>query len=105
MGALDGIVVLDHTTALAGPHCAMMLGDLGADVIKLERVGTGDTSRGWGPKVTETDSAYYMGTNRNKRSLTINLASADGKAILHKLVAHICHYNILGILMLIILSH
>ena len=87
MGALDGIIVLDHTTALAGPYCAQMLGDLGADVIKLERVGTGDTSRGWGPKVTETDSAYYMGTNRNKRSLTINLASPEGKEILHKLVA------------------
>ena len=87
MGALDGIVVLDHTTALAGPYCAQLLGDLGAEVIKLERPGSGDQSRDWGPRIGANESAYFMGTNRNKRSLTLNLAAPAGRDILHKLVA------------------
>ena len=87
MGALDGIVVLDHTTALAGPYCAQLLGDLGAEVIKLERPGSGDQSRGWGPRIGTNESAYFLGTNRNKRSLTLNLAAPAGREILHKLVA------------------
>lgn len=86
MGSLEGIIVLDHTTALAGPYCAQLLGDLGADVIKIERAGTGDQARGWGPRIGRNESAYYIGTNRNKRSLTLNLASEAGRTILHQLV-------------------
>ncbi|MDX1521146.1 MAG: CoA transferase [Anaerolineae bacterium] len=85
-GALDGILVLDHTSALAGPYCAQLLGDLGAEVIKLERPGAGDQSRGWGPPFVNGESAYYLGTNRNKRSLTLNLGAEAGRQILHQLV-------------------
>jgi crotonobetainyl-CoA:carnitine CoA-transferase CaiB-like acyl-CoA transferase len=86
MGALDGIRVLDLTQALAGPWCGMLLGDLGADVIKIERPGHGDQSRGWGPPFVEGESTYFLSTNRNKRSLTLNLDAAEGIAILHQLV-------------------
>ena len=70
---LDGIRVLDMTEALAGPFCAMLLGDLGADVIKIERPGAGDMSRGWAPPFVGQESAYFLSVNRNKRSLTLNL--------------------------------
>ena len=70
---LQGIQVLDMTEALAGPLCAMMLGDLGADVLKIERPGSGDMSRGWAPPYVGTESAYFLSTNRNKRSMTLNL--------------------------------
>src|SRR5260221_11933197 len=69
---LDGIRVVELAEALAGPYCAMLLGDLGADVIKVERNGSGDQSRGWGPPFVGTESAYYLATNRNKRSITLN---------------------------------
>lgn len=85
-GALDGVVVVDHTTALAGPYCAQLLGDLGAEVIKIERPGSGDMSRGWGPPFVAGESAYFVGTNRNKRSLTLNLGCEPGRVILHKLL-------------------
>lgn len=85
-GALSGILVLDHTTALAGPYCTQLLGDLGAEVIKIERPGQGDTSRGWGPPFVGGESAYFMGTNRNKRSLTLNLGAEAGREILHRLL-------------------
>ena len=67
--ALDGVRVLDLTRALAGPYCTMMLGDMGADVIKVERPGRGDDSRSWGPPFIEGESAYFLCTNRNKRSV------------------------------------
>ena len=67
--ALDGVRVLDLTRALAGPYCTMMLGDMGADVIKVERPGRGDDSRSWGPHFVEGESAYFLCTNRNKRSI------------------------------------
>lgn len=82
---LDGIRVLDMTEALAGPFCAMMLGDLGADVLKIERPGTGDMARGWAPPFAGDQSAYFLSVNRNKRSLTLNLKHAKAQAILHKL--------------------
>jgi crotonobetainyl-CoA:carnitine CoA-transferase CaiB-like acyl-CoA transferase len=84
---LDGIRVLEMTEALAGPYCAMMLGDLGADVIKLERPGSGDQSRSWGPPFLGAESAYFLATNRNKRSLTLNFDQPQGREILERLLA------------------
>ncbi len=85
--ALDNIRVLDMTEAMAGPYAAMMLGDLGADVIKIERPGAGDMSRGWGPPFLQGESAYFLSTNRNKRSLTLNLKLAEARAVFDRLVA------------------
>ncbi|MCP5099221.1 MAG: CoA transferase [Chloroflexi bacterium] len=84
-GPLSGITVIDQTQALAGPYCTMMLGDMGATVIKLERPGVGDQSRVWGPPFIGGESAYYLAVNRNKRSMTLNVASAAGQEILYRL--------------------
>lgn len=84
-GALDGIRVLDLSRHLAGPYCAMMLGDLGAEVIKIERPGVGDESRHWGPPFFDGESAYYLCCNRNKQSLTLNLKHKRGVAIVREL--------------------
>ena len=75
------------TEALAGPYCAMLLGDFGADVIKVERPGTGDQSRGWGPPFVGSESAYYLAANRNKRSITLNYDHPRGAEALQKLLA------------------
>ncbi len=88
-GPLAGIRVLDHTTALAGPYCAQILGDLGADVIKVERPDGGDMSRGWGPPFIGKESAYFLGTNRNKRGMTLNLATEAGKVIFTRLLKQV----------------
>jgi succinate---hydroxymethylglutarate CoA-transferase len=85
-GALAGIRVLDLTRILAGPLCTMMLGDMGADVIKVEPVGTGDDTRTWGPPFANGESAYFLGVNRNKRSITLNMAVKPGQALLAQLV-------------------
>ncbi len=85
-GSLEGVVVLDLTRVLAGPLCTMMLGDLGAEVIKVERPGIGDDTRSWGPPFQGTESAYYLGVNRNKRSLTLDLASEAGLDVLRRLI-------------------
>ena len=85
MKALEGIRVLDLTRALAGPFCTLMLGDNGADVIKIEMPGAGDDTRHWGPPFIESESAYYLSINRNKRSLTLNLRDPDAKEIFLKL--------------------
>jgi formyl-CoA transferase len=87
-GALDGIRVLDLSRHLAGPYCAMMLGDLGAEVIKIERPGVGDESRRWGPPFFGGESAYYLCCNRNKQSLTLNLKHERGLAIARELAGH-----------------
>ncbi len=81
MGMLDGLRVVDLSRILAGPFAAMMLGDLGADVIKVEQPGTGDDTRTMGPPWYGDDSAYFMGMNRNKRSITVDLSTEDGRTI------------------------
>ncbi|MGB8645810.1 MAG: CoA transferase [Anaerolineae bacterium] len=83
---LDAVRVLDLTQAMAGPYCAMLLGDLGADVIKIEKPGSGDQARGWGPPFIQTESTYFLTANRNKRSLTLDLNTPAGIGILHRLV-------------------
>ncbi len=86
-GLLHGIRVLDLTRVLAGPYCTMLLGDLGAEVIKVEEPSRGDDTRQWGPPYTENGlSAYFISANRNKRSLTLNLRSAEGRAVLGELI-------------------
>jgi len=92
MRPLNNIRILDITRALAGPYCTMMLGDLGADVIKVERPVSGDESRGWGPPFVGKpygpypgESAYFIAANRNKRSLTVNIQSAEGQEIIRQL--------------------
>ncbi len=86
MPALEGIRVLDLSRVLAGPYCTMMLGDLGAEVIKLEMPGSGDDTRRWGPPFVNGESAYYLCVNRNKKSITLDLKSAEGKEILAALI-------------------
>ncbi len=88
-GPLKGLRVLDLTRVLAGPTCTQMLGDLGAEVIKIERPGAGDDTRGFAPPVmpgTE-ESAYFIGVNRNKRSVTLDIATKEGQAIAKQLLA------------------
>jgi glutaryl-CoA transferase len=84
-GALTGLRVLDLTRILAGPLCTMMLGDMGADVIKVEPPG-GDDTRAWGPPFVEGEAAYFLGLNRNKRSMTLNMACKPGQAVLAGLI-------------------
>src|SRR5713101_1045715 len=82
---LEGIRILDLSRVLAGPYCTMLLGDLGAEVIKVERPGTGDDTRAWGPPFAGGESAYYLCANRNKKSVTVNLKSATGQEIVRRL--------------------
>jgi crotonobetainyl-CoA:carnitine CoA-transferase CaiB-like acyl-CoA transferase len=83
---LSGLRVLDLTRILSGPFCTMKLGDMGADVVKVEQPGRGDDSRGWGPPFVHGESAYFLSVNRNKRSLTLNLKSPQGKDVLRELI-------------------
>ncbi|HEY1393514.1 MAG TPA: CaiB/BaiF CoA-transferase family protein [Methylibium sp.] len=92
--ALEGLRVLDLSRVLAGPWCTQILGDLGADVVKIERPGSGDDTRGWGPPFlpdrdghASAESAYYLGANRNKRSLTVDISRAEGQALIRELAA------------------
>jgi succinate--hydroxymethylglutarate CoA-transferase len=84
-GALAGFRVLDLTRVLAGPWCGMLLGDLGADVIKVESP-QGDDTRGWGPPFLGGESAYFLGCNRSKRGIAIDFSSEAGKHLLHRLL-------------------
>jgi formyl-CoA transferase len=84
---LEGLRVLDLTRALAGPFCAMMLGDMGADVIKVEQPGIGDNARGWGPPFQAGESSYFLSVNRNKRGVAVNLRDPRGAEVLRRLVA------------------
>jgi succinate---hydroxymethylglutarate CoA-transferase len=85
-GPLAGTRVVDLTRILAGPLCTMMLGDMGAEVIKVEPPGEGDDTRGWGPPFIAGESAYFLGVNRNKRSLTLNMAVPAGQKVLAGLI-------------------
>ena len=85
-GPLAGIRVVDLTRILAGPLCTMMLGDMGADVIKIEPPDKGDDTRSWGPPFAGGEAAYFLGVNRNKRSLTLNMAVPAGQKILAGLI-------------------
>ncbi len=82
---LENVRVLDLSRILAGPYCTMLLGDLGADVIKVERPGAGDDTRQWGPPFAAGESAYYLCCNRNKRGVTLNLKSPEGRELAAKL--------------------
>ena len=84
-GALDGIRILDLSRVLAGPYCTMFLGDLGAEVVKVEQPGAGDDTRGWGPPFAGGESAYFLSVNRNKKSLTVDLKSPEGKDLVRRL--------------------
>src|SRR3984885_489370 len=91
-GPLSGLVVVDLTRALAGPHAAMMLGDLGAEVLKVEHPDGGDDTRGWGPPFVEPDqgdreSTYFLSTNRNKKSVTLDLKDDAGRSALEALLS------------------
>ncbi len=86
MRPLAGITVLDCTRVLAGPYCTMVLGDLGADVIKVEQPGRGDETRAWGPPFVGGESPYFWAANRNKRSLTLDLSHVEGRAIFARLL-------------------
>lgn len=94
MGALSHIRVLDLSRVLAGPWCTQILADLGADVIKIERPGSGDDTRQWGPPFASVDgggneeSLYFLATNRGKRSMTLDLSDARGQKVVHELAAH-----------------
>ena len=94
MNSLDAVRVLDLSRVLAGPWCTQTLADLGADVVKVERPGVGDDTRGWGPPFLKTpedqdsaESAYFLGANRNKRSITCDLSQPEGQALIRQLVA------------------
>ena len=91
---LFGVRVLDLSRVLAGPWCTQTLADLGADVVKVERPGQGDDTRGWGPPFLKdsagtdtTDAAYYLGTNRNKRSITVDIARPEGQAVIRRIAS------------------
>src|SRR5690606_19525635 len=93
-GPLSGVRVLDLSRVLAGPWATQILGDLGAEVIKIERPGAGDDTRHWGPPFTQRpdgrqgDAAYYLAANRNKRSVTIDFAKPEGAELVRRLAPH-----------------
>jgi crotonobetainyl-CoA:carnitine CoA-transferase CaiB-like acyl-CoA transferase len=85
-GPLSGLKVVDQTQAMAGPYCCMMLGDMGAEVVKVEKPGTGDQARAWGPPFVGTESTYYLGVNRNKRGIAVDISTPRGREIMHALL-------------------
>ena len=92
MGPLSGVTVVDLTRVLAGPTCTQMLGDLGADVIKIERLGAGDDTRKFAPPFVKdgdgndtSESSYFMGANRNKRSVAIDIAKPEGAKLVQRM--------------------
>lgn len=86
LGPLDGVRVVDFSRVLAGPLCTMLLGDLGADVVKVERPGAGDDTRGWGPPFVGEDAAYFLSLNRNKRSMVLDLDDPEDLGTAHALI-------------------
>jgi len=85
-GPLAGVTVLDLTRVLSGPYCTMFLGDMGARVIKVEHPGRGDDTRAWGPPFVKGESAYFLGTNRNKESVTLDFKEPRGRRVFERLV-------------------
>lgn len=86
MGPLEGIKILELSRTLAGPYCSMMLADMGADVVKVEQPGSGDETRGFIPPTMEGESCYFLSLNKNKRSMTLNLKTEEGREIVKRLV-------------------
>ena len=86
-GPLAGFTVLDLTRVLSGPYCTMVLGDLGARIIKVEQPGKGDDTRAWGPPFLGDESAYFLSINRNKESVTLDYKPAAGRTVLAELIA------------------
>jgi crotonobetainyl-CoA:carnitine CoA-transferase CaiB-like acyl-CoA transferase len=84
---LDGVTVLDLTTSIAGPYAGMLLGDMGARVIKVERPGKGDDCRAWGPPWLDGESLWFLSVNRNKQSVTLDYSGAQGRQVLHDMVS------------------
>src|SRR5271168_3866902 len=84
---LTGVRVLDASRVLAGPFCGQLLGDLGAEVIKVERPGSGDETRTWGPPFAGALSAYFLSCNRNKRGITLDLGQEEGHRLFQELVS------------------
>ena len=85
-GPLSGVFVLDLTRVLSGPYCTMLLADMGARVVKVERPGDGDETRAWGPPFVAGESAYFLGTNRNKESIALDFKRPEGRRIIHRLL-------------------
>ena len=85
-GPLAGLTIVDLTRVLSGPYCTMLLGDMGARVIKVEQPGRGDDTRAWGPPFLGSESAYFLSTNRNKESITLNFKTPEGREILERLI-------------------
>src|SRR6478672_3305864 len=85
-GPLDGITVLDLTRVLSGPYCTMLLGDMGARVIKIEQPGRGDDTRAWGPPFVHGESAYFLSINRNKESLSLDLKAPAARRVITQLL-------------------
>src|SRR5579863_6829715 len=84
---LEGVRVLDFSRVLAGPYCTMVLADLGAEVIKIERPGAGDETRSWGPPFAGGEATYYLSVNRGKRSVAIDLADPRSRPVVQALAA------------------
>ena len=87
MGPLHGITVIDFTRVLSGPYSTMVLGDMGARIIKLEHPGRGDDTRRWGPPFLGDESAYFLSVNRNKESVAIDFKTAGGREVVERLLA------------------
>src|SRR4051812_49016703 len=83
---LSGVRVVDLTTSIAGPYAAMLLADMGAEVVKVERPGAGDDSRAWGPPFLDGESLWFLSVNRNKLSLTLDYSGEAGRKVLHDLI-------------------
>src|SRR4051812_37731225 len=83
---LDGITIVDFTRVMSGPYCTMLLADMGARVIKIERPGRGDDTRAWGPPFLEGESTYFLSINRNKESLSLDLKTAAARTIVATLL-------------------
>ena len=98
MALLSGVRVLDLTTSIAGPYATLLLADMGAEVIKIERPGSGDDSRAWGPPFLDGESLWFLSVNRNKRSVTLDYTADAGRKVLHDLVrtADVVIVNLVG---------